>query len=172
MAKTSGAKKPASSDRTKPVSPAQAFIGLHRIVTRKLLFEELPKEGAPVGQPGTQQQLQMQISVTLEPPHVVVTLTVNVKGEPSTRPYALLVELAGEFVALSASPEELLQFGKIVAPTIMFPYVRQLIHQVTADGAYGPLTLQLVNMQAFLAQSEWTGSGTGTAAEAAEPTRA
>lgn len=82
-------------------------------------------------------------------------LSVAAKGDPRYRPYEVTVEVVGEFVAEQSPQADLIAFCKEVAPTILFPYARQIIDRMTSDGRFGALRINPLNVRAMLSQNMW-----------------
>lgn len=75
--------------------------------------------------------------------------------EEHRQPYALTVAYVGRF-QFGDLPEGLApeRFVKRNAAAILFPYVREMIGNLTARGAYGPLHLPPINVVAMLERRE------------------
>jgi preprotein translocase subunit SecB len=78
------------------------------------------------------------------------------------------VTVAGIFSGENVTAELLNEFCRTAGPTILFPYVREIVHKLTADGAYGPIRLDPINVQAALATAEW-GDVNGDPSAPTEP---
>ena len=73
--------------------------------------------------------------------------------DPKWHPYRIEVIVSGVFGSKDASPELFDQFCRSAAPSILFPYIRQIVHSVTADAIEGQLRLDPVNVQALVASA-------------------
>jgi preprotein translocase subunit SecB len=99
-------------------------------------------------------QMSVGARVSTNGPLGVVSLTVTVLPDPHVKPYEVQVEVAGEFEMFNGTAEIFREFCQNNAPVIIFPYVRHLIEQLTADGRYGRVRLDPVNLQGVL-KSPW-----------------
>lgn len=86
-----------------------------------------------------------------------VTLTVTLTAEPPKQPYSIEVQATGRFGMdpATGTKTQLEDFCKVNAPAILFPYVRQIIHSLTATSRYGPILIPPVNMVNTLTASKW-----------------
>jgi len=94
---------------------------------------------------------------------VVLTLTVETKHEDNT---LFLVELhqAGIFNITGYEGEELAAIVGSFAPSVLFPYGREVIANMVSKGGFPEFVLQPINFDALYAQSRQE------AAEGGEPT--
>lgn len=152
---------PAPRRKTEQVAEAQqaptySFTALG--VTR-LFFRELdrPDPDAPVKKDGrVKADIGFGLKVGLiSESKADVTLQAKVVPEPQSKPYMIEVEIVGRFGVKAGTRDDFVNFCRHNAPVILFPYVRQLVHQLTSDGRYGPLRLGPMNLQAAMAKGEW-----------------
>ncbi|MBF0401759.1 MAG: protein-export chaperone SecB [Magnetococcales bacterium] len=89
------------------------------------------------------------------PEHFEVTLHVTVKVLAGERTM-FLVELtyAGLFLLHNIPKEMLSPMLGIECPTILFPYVRQLVSEMIMQGGFRPLVLDPINFSALFQQSQ------------------
>ncbi|GAB6066799.1 protein-export chaperone SecB [Methylothermus subterraneus] len=82
---------------------------------------------------------------------VVLTVTITVKIKEMT---AYLVEAAqaGIFAIQGFSQEELEPLLGIYCPSILFPYVREVVSDLSLKGGFMPMLLPPVNFEALYAQ--------------------
>jgi preprotein translocase subunit SecB len=92
-----------------------------------------------------------------------VTLQVVLLPDLKWQPYHVEVVVAGVFRADRLAPALFDEFCRRAVPSILFPYVRQIVHTLTTDGAFGPVRLNPINIQHLLA-TDWVASGPGVAA--------
>jgi preprotein translocase subunit SecB len=131
-----------------------------RFTVGRIVFLELAKtpiaDGEQVSDPG---QLHINVSVRAaladSGDMAEVRMLVAVTGDPRVKPYDIQVQVSGEFSAKNATQEQLGLFCRNNAPTILFPYVRQLVESITIDARYGRIRLQPINIPALLAKGEW-----------------
>lgn len=85
---------------------------------------------------------------------VELKISANAKDEKGT--VAFVVELAyGGLFGLRGVPEEAVKaFLLIQAPTLMFPFARQIVATASADGGFPPLMLDPINFEALYRSQE------------------
>ena len=83
---------------------------------------------------------------------VVLTVTITGKLEEET---AFLIEVhqAGIFLVKGIEGETLRQAMGIMAPNLLFPYVREAIDGLALKGGFPPISLQPVNFEALYRQA-------------------
>jgi preprotein translocase subunit SecB len=79
------------------------------------------------------------------------------------------VGIAAAFQAENASEAELLAFSRVAAPSILFPYVREMVHRLTSDAPRGQVRINPINVAALLNQSDWQIVRAETAVTSSEP---
>lgn len=79
---------------------------------------------------------------------VALKLTVNAEsGEDSV--FVLELDYAGLFVIENLPEEQLHPYLMIECPRMMFPFVRQLARNITADGGFPPLNIDNIDFMAL-----------------------
>jgi preprotein translocase subunit SecB len=137
----------------------QPGVGFVRFWVSNCEMREVQKLEPPAGQPAPKAfpieiAMAAGVKVSREGPAFSI-LTLAAKGDPHYRPYEVTVEVVGEFVAAPGQQVDLASFCKEVAPNILFPYARQIVDRLTADGRFGPLRINPLNVRAILSQSKW-----------------
>lgn len=129
---------------------AQQF-GVQRIYVKDMSFE------APMGAALFGKQWQPQINVDLNTKsgklgddnyEVVLTVTVTGKLEEDTA-FLIEVQQAGIFLVKGIEAEPLRQAMGIMAPNLLFPYVREAIDNIAVRGGFPAIGLQPVNFEAL-----------------------
>jgi preprotein translocase subunit SecB len=102
-----------------------------------------------------------------------VRLGITVQPDPKWMPYKVEVEISGQFEMVGGGTPQLFEnFCQVIAPTILFPYIREAVHRLTMDGRYGVLRLNPLNIQALLNSAEWKTAPIGEdAANASAPSQ-
>jgi preprotein translocase subunit SecB len=123
-------------------------------------MQELQKITAPEGEDPSpvEESHEMTVSVRVAINEALGIVMINAIVTPDQRhkPYRIELEVAGEFLLLSGREEHLTEFCKTNGPVILFPYIRQLVDQLTADGRFGRVRLDPINLQAALGGTPWT----------------
>jgi len=149
----------------KPTSRAQAdapTFGFQRFAFKRIVFTELDKVPTPEGESVSSSTVKTIVNarVGLSTEGIAeVQLSVDVVPDPHVQPYDIHVEIAGIFATRNGTPEQLADFCKMMGPTILFPFVRQMVNSLTTDGRYGRVLLRPVNLLSQLKQDGWTEMG-------------
>jgi preprotein translocase subunit SecB len=98
-----------------------------------------------------------------------VSMGMTVVPDPKWKPYKIELEVLGRFQASNGTREQFLQFCQLAVPPILFPYMREIVHRLTADGKHGPLRLNPINVQSMLNQTEWQTVSDQATKEPADP---
>ncbi len=146
---------------------------LEKLAVRRAIFEEVPRQlGEPGDEPPQQRVVKLEITAQIEMNadalKAIVSLDVTVTPDPKWQPYRIRVTISGEFAGENVTLEVFEQFCRVAVPPILFPYVRQLVHSMTTDGAYGVVRVDPVNLIELLARSTW-GSATSASTEPSQP---
>ena len=98
-----------------------------------------------------------------------ITMTVSLEGDPRSQPYKIEVKVTGQFEATegTATKEQFRAFCHTNVPVILFPYVREIIHRTTAEGRYGRVRLNPINITAQM--PEWKPVEATDASSAPQP---
>jgi preprotein translocase subunit SecB len=85
-----------------------------------------------------------------------VKLETKIIPDQKWQPYRLEVSLGAAFRSQGSTVDELLTFCRVAAPSILFPYVREIVHRLTMDAPNGAVRLNPMNISQLLNQTEWT----------------
>lgn len=155
-------KKSKSAPSSQETTPKVRLAG---IFTRSISFSELaePGEGKETAsqdaEPG-RADLNLRIGLTHgnfgADKGAEVVLDVTIRPDPSKQPYVLRIVMSAVFVVPSSCDGDVLDaFCRQSAPSILWPYLRALASSVSADGRYGPIRLDPVNLADFLRKNQW-----------------
>lgn len=156
MPKRTRARRQRQTDSTE--APPTVGVIFKRFWVAQALMREIPEEPRPEDEPAAYPitlDMSIAIKVAREEPVAFAGLTVDVKGDPRSKPYEVRVEIVGEFRAIPGQSPDLGEFCREVAPTILFPYVREIVDRLTRDGRYGTIRLDPLNVRAVLAHGTW-----------------
>ncbi len=135
-------------------APQQQF-GVQRIYVKDMSFE------APMGAELFTKQWQPSLNVDLNTQsnklsddnfEVVLTVTLTGKLEEETA-FLIEVQQAGLFFIKGIEGESLRQAVGIMAPNLLFPYVREAIDGLALKGGFPAISLQPVNFEALYRQA-------------------
>lgn len=78
--------------------------------------------------------------------------------DPAKLPYRVSVEVVGRFSITGGTPEQLETFTQVNAPVILFPFIRAVVHEATANASRGPLRLNPMNLQELIKPGGWSSA--------------
>lgn len=133
----------------------QQQFGVQRIFVKDASFE------SPMGVAVFSKPWQPKVNVDMNTKsdkvaddnyEVVLTVTVTANLEEEA---ALLIEVqqAGIFLAKGLEQENLRQALGIMAPSLLFPYLRETIDGLAVKGGFPPISLQPINFEALYRQA-------------------
>jgi len=127
---------------------AHKRVDIQKIYAKDISYEtvDTPRIFAEQGNPKITQEMNVSNTVIDEECYeVVLTVTMTVKINDKTA-YLIEVNQAGIFNLLGGhTPEETKTALAIFCPTVLFPYAREAISDLSARGGFPPLVLQHVN---------------------------
>jgi len=133
----------------------QQQFGVQRIFVKDASFES-PMGLAVFGRPW-QPKVNVDMNTKSEKVsddsfEVVLTVTVTANLEEEA---ALLIEVqqAGVFLIKGLEQENLRQAVGIMAPSLLFPYLRETIDSLAVKGGFPPISLQPINFEALYRQA-------------------
>lgn len=132
---------------------------LSRLAVQKIYIKDLSFESPnspdifmESGKPDIDIQMHTSArSVENEIHEVVLTITVSAKTEEKTL-FLVEIQQAGVFAIQNVEQEQLGPVLGIDCPTILFPYARQMISELTTQGGFPPLLMAPVNFDAVFRQ--------------------
>lgn len=161
MAKLKPAEKRNDAIQREPENPAT--FAFDRVNVTSLNFVERPRVPVPDGDdPPTGYDMNIQLGLRFglsdNQQQARVEMTVKVEPDPRVKPYSIQLVLVGLFAMTHGGPDDLKNFCQRLAPAILFPYAREIIDRTTADGTYGSIRLDPMNMLAAIDQTKWQKS--------------
>ena len=136
-------------------APKRQF-NLHRIYIKDISFESpsTPQVFYEKIEPTVSVELQTKNTRIGEKDHYEVTLELTVTAEAGeSTVYVVEVQQAGIFHVVGIEGEALRQILATVAPSILFPYVRETIDSLVVKGGFPPLMLVPVNFDELYLQT-------------------
>lgn len=137
-----------------PDQHASAQFQIQKLYTKDVSFE-LPN--APqIFQENGQADVKMSLAQRVEElgdnlSEVVLTVTVTATVGEKTA-YLVEVAQAGIFLVSGFNEQSMHAVMNTMCPTTLFPYARQVISSLVAEGGFPPLVLQPVNFDMLYAQ--------------------
>lgn len=144
---------------------------IQRIYTKDISFESpnAPQVFVENWTPEINVGLKTDIKTVAEDTYeVVLTVTVEARHEQHTV-YLVEVHQGGIFLARNIPQEQLQPLLGIGGPNALFPYVREIISDLTTRGTFPPFLLQPVNFEAMYAQQMAQQQGNDQAGQEPQP---
>lgn len=137
-------------------APAQAAAPQPRLqiinqFVRDLSFENIAvqKGLTPEGKP----EIKVQVNLDMQPrgtDHYDVALKLKVDSRVGDDPMFILeLDYAGRFLIQNVPQEQLHALLMIECPRLIFPFLRRIVADVTRDGGYPPLNLEIIDFMAL-----------------------
>lgn len=135
---------------------AQPIFSMEKIYVKDISLEipNAPKIFLERDTPQIDVQLNTQ-AVAIEDGvyEVLVTATVTAKTEAKVM-FLIEVKQAGIFQVRHVPGEELEPILAVMCPTILFPYLREVVSDISVRGGFSPVLLNTVNFEALYQQQK------------------
>lgn len=152
----------AREQTTRPVPLAHPNIGFIRFWVPSMTMREIAKAQSSEEPPLGGYPIQFSVGARVTTANATqakvghLFLDFSLKGDPRDKPYELQLQIVGEFAMRDGSHEDLATFCREVGPTLLFPYVRQIVDRMTSDGQHGSVRISPLNIRAMLGPESWT----------------
>ena len=130
---------------------AQPRLQIVNQFIRDLSFENIAvqKGGAPEGRPEIKVQVNLDAQQrTSDQYDVALKLKVDSRTDASPL-FILELDYAGRFLIQNVPQEQLHPLLMIECPRLIFPFLRRVVSDVTRDGGYPPLNLEIIDFLAL-----------------------
>ncbi len=128
--------------------PKTAKVNLNEINLIDLEFKENPSFKETANQINVAFRIGIKHKLIKRNLLCLTNQRVIVFPELEISPFSLTVEMQGTFsVEKEEELDDLEEFCKLSAPSVMFPYIRSIISDLTSKSAYPTLDLPLINME-------------------------
>ena len=137
-------KEAAAEEQTTPAAPRMQIINQY---IRDLSFENVAaqKNSGKQAQPDISVQVNLDARKGQEGQYEVIQkLTISATAEEETI-FLLEVDYAGLFHIENVPEDQLHPFLMIECPRMLFPFVRRIVRDVTADGGFPPLNVDNID---------------------------
>jgi len=145
--------KKASTSASSPSDVAETPAGpitLTRVILREVHYEELETSTVPSPlPPGQRMAVSTDVGAQLRifADGMEMFVHAEIAPDPKYQPFVIRASISGLFGRNSqTSDEELLEFGTHAGIRILFPYIREIVSNVSSRGAFGPLWIDPINM--------------------------
>ncbi len=132
------------AEAAQPTAPRMQIVSQY---IRDLSFENVAAQNNKnnSAQPDISVQVNLDARKGQENQYEVIQkLTVTAKAEEETI-FLLEIDYAGIFIIENISDEQLHPFLMIECPRMLFPFVRRIVRDVTADGGFPPLNVDNID---------------------------
>ncbi|MDQ7058225.1 MAG: protein-export chaperone SecB [Ghiorsea sp.] len=129
-------------------------FNLQRIYVKDISFEN-PNSPEVFAEANKQPKVKMSLNLShrkVNDEHWEVSIKINAETrvqETDKLVFEIEVEQAGVFFFHNIPEEHVPLLLNVDCPTIIFPYTRQIISQLSVDGGFMPFTLEPVNFNAL-----------------------
>ncbi len=148
------------TDQTQTNAEQQApILHLQKIYTKDISFEN-PNAPATFVNANNQLNIDMNLALNnrrLDDDNWEVALKIHLHAQDKEKEatvFEVEVEQAGVFLLRNIPEEHLTPVLAVECPTILFPYTRQVISQLTMDGGFLPFIMEPVNFRAVFENSQ------------------
>jgi len=130
------------------------IFNLQRIYVKDISFEN-PNSPEVFAEANKQPEVKMSMDLShrkVNDEHWEVSIKINAETrvqESDKLVFEIEVEQAGVFFFHNIPEEHIPLLLNVDCPTIIFPYTRQIISQLSVDGGFMPFTLEPVNFNAL-----------------------
>ncbi len=83
-----------------------------------------------------------------------ITAKITAKGEEDTIMFILEIEHAGVFLVKNIPDEHLEMVLGVDCPTLLFPFSRQIVSQVSIDGGFAPFLMEPINFMGLFQNAQ------------------
>ncbi len=134
-------------------------LSLQRIYLKDVSFENPNAPEVFTLTSNEQPRVEMNLALNSRPLNdeqweVALKVNVVVNNQESEQVmFEIEVEQAGIFYIKNIPQEHMTQVLAVNCPSIVFPYTRQIMSQLSVDGGFVPFLMEPVNFQALLDQS-------------------
>ncbi|WP_457575295.1 protein-export chaperone SecB [Desulfomarina sp.] len=139
---------------------ATPIFRMQKMYTKDLSFEN-PNAPAVYITPQKQEpavEVNLQLKNTkMDDDHWEVAIQVTAKitsKEDDKTMFILEVEHAGVFLLKNIPEEHIKMVLGVDCPTLLFPFTRQIVSQVSTDGGFAPFLMEPVNFMALFQNSQ------------------
>lgn len=134
-----------------------SFFAIKRIFVRDVSFEMpsgLEAFSAVSSTPKVAQDLNTEID-KVDEQHYMVTLkmTITVKVDEDKVAYLIEVHQSGLFQITGLNNEQMKNVLTVQCPTIIYPYIREVVDSIVIKAGFPPLALPPINFDAIVAKA-------------------
>ena len=137
-------------------SKKQPVFNIEKLYVKDLSLEIPHAPGIFLERESPQIELQLQSQATAIEEgvfEVIITVTVTAKlAEKSKVMFLIEAKQAGIFQARNVSQEELAPLLGIVCPNILYPYLREVVSDMSVRAGFAPVLLSPVNFEEMFHQ--------------------
>ena len=140
-------------------APQPPVFRLQKMYLKDLSFEnpEAPDIFLAKGEPKVDVNMGLKNRKMEAEDHYEVTLEITIKvinSETEKTLFIIEVEHAGVFLLKNIPEEHMLAVLSVECPSLLFPFTRQIISQVSVDGGFIPFLMEPINFHALYENSK------------------
>ena len=140
-----------AKEEAAPTAPAPPVMKCLNQYIRDLSFENIAAQKNLGNTASPEINVQVNLDARKgdnENYEVIIKLTINADADDK-KVFLLEIDYAGVFQIENIPDEQLHPFLMIECPRMLFPFVRQIVRNTTADGGYPPLNVDPTDFMAL-----------------------
>lgn len=139
-------KEEAAAAETPPAAPSVRVMNQY---IRDMSFENIAAQKS-LGQVNPEVNVQVNLDARKAGEHYEVVQKLNVSAKDGDQAvFVLEIEYGGLFDIQNVPEDQLHPFLMIECPRLLFPFVRRIARDVTADGGFPPLNIDTIDFMAL-----------------------
>lgn len=133
---------------------------MQKMYIKDLSFENPNAPGVYIAQQQSEPKVELNLNLNhkkVDDDHYEVTLQIYAKvgsKEEDKSLFILEMEHAAIFLLKNIPEEHLEMVLGVDCPTLLFPFTRQIVSQVTVDGGFSPFLMEPVNFMALFQNAQ------------------
>ncbi len=139
----------------KEETPAKPIFRMQKMYTKDLSFENPNAPGVYLIQQKQEPAVEVNLQLNnkkIDDDHWEVLLQITAKistKDDDKVMFILEIEHAGVFLLKNIPEEHIQMILGVDCPTLLFPFTRQIVSQVSTDGGFAPFLMEPVNFMAL-----------------------
>ncbi len=149
-----------SSDNQQAAGESNPQFRMQKMYIKDLSFENPNAPDVFINQQSTEPNVELNLKLNnrkIDENHWEVSICINAevkhKGDNEKTLFILEIEHAGIFFLKNIPEEHLAMVLGVDCPTLLFPFSRQIVSQVSVDGGFIPFQMEPINFMALFQNS-------------------
>lgn len=161
MAKSSPSKRASQPHSAKSAAETAPRFSFDHFCLLNLQFHDLSDGGSiqvdAGSPPGSDQAgIELRMGIDEHAKRSELRMTLSLLPPPGHLPYRVSVEVLGRFSTPDGTVDQLRQFTQENAPVILFPFVRAVVYNATAEACRGPLRMNPMDLRGLIKPGGWS----------------